>query len=112
MRGYLRKKLRTNSQNAGTCRIGTDETALVDTDLRMRGISAPRVADASVMPSAVSANINATVYAIAERAADLIRPWSTEPLRYDAKRSASSRMWVGYHAHSEAARVTRTRVVS
>jgi choline dehydrogenase len=57
----------------GTCRIGADAMAVVDTDLRVHGISGLRVADASVMPSIVSANINATVYGIAERAADLIR---------------------------------------
>ncbi|QDN89802.1 hypothetical protein FNV62_32445 [Streptomyces sp. RLB3-17] len=66
--------LRTYSHHAGTCRIGTDETAVVDPKLRVRGVSGLRVADASVMPSSVSANTNATVYAIAERAADLVRP--------------------------------------
>ena len=56
----------------GTCRIGTDGEAVVDTVLRVHGISGVRVADASVMPSPLSANTDATVYAIAERAADLI----------------------------------------
>jgi choline dehydrogenase-like flavoprotein len=51
----------------------SDEMAVVDPRLRVRGITALRVADASVMPSIVSANTNATVYAIAERAADLIK---------------------------------------
>jgi choline dehydrogenase len=46
--------------------------AVVDADLHVRGISGLRVADASVMPSIVSANTNATVYGIAERAASLI----------------------------------------
>jgi choline dehydrogenase-like flavoprotein len=73
VRTYLRQSLRTYSHQAGTCRMGTDATAVVDTGLRVRGIEGLRVADASVMPSLVSANPVATVYAIAERAAALIR---------------------------------------
>jgi choline dehydrogenase-like flavoprotein len=46
--------------------------AVVDTGLRVRGICGLRVADASVMPSIVSANTNATVYGMAECAASLI----------------------------------------
>ena len=72
LREYLRENLRSYSHYAGTCRIGSDESAVVDTELRVHGIEGLRVADASVMPSPVSANINATVFAIAERAAELI----------------------------------------
>ena len=56
----------------GTCRIGTGPTAVTDTDLRVHGVDGLRIADASVMPSLPSANTNATVLAIAEKAADLI----------------------------------------
>jgi choline dehydrogenase len=73
LRAYLRQNITSYSHPGGTCRIGTDGEAVVDTDLRVHGISGLRVADASVMPSAPSANTNATVYAIAERAADLIQ---------------------------------------
>jgi choline dehydrogenase-like flavoprotein len=73
MRAYARSNLRSYSHYAGTCRIGLDDEGVVDTDLRVHGISGLRVADASVMPSPISANTNATVYAIAERAAALIR---------------------------------------
>ncbi|HYY17701.1 MAG TPA: GMC family oxidoreductase N-terminal domain-containing protein [Streptosporangiaceae bacterium] len=76
LRAYLRRNLMTYSHTGGTCRIGTDGEAVVGTDLRVHGISGLRVADASVMPSAPSGNTNATVYAIAERAADLIRAQS------------------------------------
>jgi choline dehydrogenase len=69
---YLSRNLRSYSHYAGTCPIGTGELAVVDEELRVRGVDGLRVADASVMPSPVSANTNATVYAIAERAADLI----------------------------------------
>ncbi|WP_130179055.1 GMC family oxidoreductase [Cryobacterium sp. SO1] len=70
---YLRESLLVYFHYAGTCRVGTDDLAVVDPELRVRGIANLRVADASIMPSPVSANTNATVYAIAERAAELIR---------------------------------------
>jgi choline dehydrogenase len=73
LREYLRKSLSCYFHYVGTCRIGDGAMAVVDTGLRVRGIAGLRVADASVMPSIVSANTNATVYAIAERAADLIK---------------------------------------
>lgn len=56
----------------GTCRMGSDPESVVDPELRVRGIQGLRVADASVMPSIVSATTHATVLAIAERAASLI----------------------------------------
>jgi choline dehydrogenase-like flavoprotein len=61
----------------GTCRIGTDDMSVVDPQPKVHGIEHLRVADASVMPSLPSGNTNATVLAMAERAADLLR---TEPL--------------------------------
>ena len=69
---YLRESLVVYFHYAGTCRVGTDDLAVVDPELRVRGISRLRVADASIMPSPISANTNATVFAIAERAAHLI----------------------------------------
>lgn len=73
VRDYLGRSLLVYFHYAGTCRVGTDDMAVVDLDLRVRGIDGLRVADASIMPSPISANTNATVYAIAEKAADLIR---------------------------------------
>ncbi len=57
----------------GTCRIGTDAGAVVDPALRVRGVEALRIADASVMPLIPGGNTNAPTIMIAERAADLIR---------------------------------------
>jgi choline dehydrogenase-like flavoprotein len=71
--GCLQVNMRTYSHYAGTCRMGTDELAVVDPQLRVRGVTGLRVADAAIMPAPVSANTNATVYAIAERAAELLR---------------------------------------
>lgn len=56
----------------GTCRMGTDERAVVDPALRVRGVAGLRVADASVMPSIVGGNTNAAAMMIGERAAELI----------------------------------------
>jgi choline dehydrogenase len=70
---YVRTALGSYSHPVGTCRMGTDENAVVDTELRVHGISGLRVADASIMPSIVSSNTNATVYGIAERAAALLK---------------------------------------
>jgi choline dehydrogenase len=73
LRAYATASVLSCNHPVGTCRIGTDDLAVVDPELRVHGVSGLRVADASVMPSIVSANTNATVYAIAERAAELIR---------------------------------------
>lgn len=56
----------------GTCRMWEDEQAVVDSRLRLRGLSGLRVVDASVMPKMVSGNIQAAVMMVAEKGADLI----------------------------------------
>jgi choline dehydrogenase len=71
---YLCRSIISHFHPVGTCRMGSDPEAVVDPQLRVRGVEGLRVADASVMPSVVSANTNATVLAIAERAAALIKP--------------------------------------
>jgi choline dehydrogenase len=72
LRDAVRQSVGTLFHAVGTCRIGVDDAAVVDPELRVRGVEALRVADASVMPSIVSTNTNATVLAIAERAAVLM----------------------------------------
>lgn len=73
LRSYVRASMRSYHHYVGTCQLGTGDAAVVDLELRVHGIDGLRVADASVIPSIVSANTMATVYAIAERAADFIR---------------------------------------
>jgi choline dehydrogenase len=72
LRGFLNRTVTTYFHGVGTCRMGIGLDAVVDTQLRVHGVEALRVVDASVMPSIPGANTNATVLAIAERAAHLI----------------------------------------
>ena len=70
---YLSVSTGTYFHPVGTCRMGKDELAVVDPELRVRGIEGLRVVDASVMPSIVSGNTNAATLMIGERGADLIK---------------------------------------
>jgi choline dehydrogenase len=72
LRDFVRRAANSFHHPVGTCRIGTDEDAVVDLALRVRGVEGLRVVDASVMPSLPQAMVNAATIAIAERAADLI----------------------------------------
>jgi choline dehydrogenase len=69
----VRRNALTIWHPTSTCRMGTDERAVVGPDLRVHGIEGLRVCDASVMPSMVSANTNATVLMIGEKGSSLIR---------------------------------------
>ena len=76
----------------GTARMGpaSDPTAVIDDELRVRGIEGLRVADASIMPNMPSANICAATMMIAEKAADMIRGRSPAPAEAVAVKSASA----------------------
>lgn len=69
---YARSYGRTSYHPVGTCRMGVDADAVVDPQLRVRGIERLRVCDSSVMPSLIGSNTNAPSIVIAEKASDLI----------------------------------------
>ena len=69
----LRRRVDLLYHPVGTCRMGTDDDAVVDAELRVRGVHGLRVIDASIMPLIPGGNTNAPTMMIAERGADLIR---------------------------------------
>jgi choline dehydrogenase len=73
LRDHLARHAQTLYHPVGTCAMGNGPEAVVDAELRVHGVEALRVVDASVMPSVPRGNTNAPTIALAERAADLIR---------------------------------------
>lgn len=69
---YIRNTVQSAYHPVGTCKMGQDELAVVDEQLRVRGIEGLRVVDASIMPTIVNANTNATTIMIAEKASDIL----------------------------------------
>ena len=70
---YARRSAQSQHHWVGTCKMGNDPMAVVDDELRVRGVQGLRVIDASVMPTITSGNTNAPAMMIGERGADLIR---------------------------------------
>jgi choline dehydrogenase-like flavoprotein len=69
---------KTDHHPVGTCKMGTDDMAVVDLDLRVRGLKGLRVCDSSILPRVPSCNTNAPTIMAGEKGADIIR--GREPL--------------------------------
>ena len=67
---FLKERANHIYHPVGTCKMGSDEMAVVDVDLNVHGLSRLRIVDASIMPTLISGNTNAPVMAIAEKAAE------------------------------------------
>lgn len=74
---YVRTKLSVHLHPSGSCKMGSsdDSMAVVDSNLKVRGVIGLRVVDASIMPTIVSGNINAATIMIGEKAADIIKKY-------------------------------------
>lgn len=72
LRSFIRQKAESIYHPVGTCKMGNDKSAVVDSCLRVRGVDQLRVVDASIMPTLIGGNTNAPTIMIAEKASDLI----------------------------------------
>ena len=73
MAAEIPNRIQTVYHPVGTCRMGVDERAVVDPDLRVKGIEGLRVADASIMPSITGGNTNVPCMMIGERCVEILR---------------------------------------
>ncbi|MFZ5657370.1 MAG: GMC family oxidoreductase [Pseudomonadota bacterium] len=79
LEAFIRAKAESVYHPVGTCRMGSDDASVVDPQLRVRGVDALRVVDASVMPRLPGGNTNAPTIMIAERAAALVLQGAAAP---------------------------------
>ncbi len=73
LRAFLRATADSYHHQTGSCKMGTDDLAVVDPELRVRGVAGLRIADASVMPVVQSGNCHAGILMVAERCADWLK---------------------------------------
>jgi choline dehydrogenase len=76
---YIRQTTATTWHVVGTCKMGSDDMAVVDSELRVRGIDGLRVIDSSVFPTVPSSNTNAPTIALGEKGADIVlKAWTSD----------------------------------
>ena len=73
LKEMIRNRADTVYHPVGTCKMGSDDMAVVDNKLKVHGIDGLRVVDASIMPTLIGGNTNAPTIMIGERAADFIK---------------------------------------
>jgi choline dehydrogenase len=88
MKAFCRRESHAALHPAGTCRSGSDDMAVVDPELRVRGVAGLRVADASIMPTLISGNPNAVCIMIGEKISDMIKTGQADPNYGDSKLGA------------------------
>ena len=76
LRAFVRATADSYHHQAGSCRMGTDDLAVVDPELRVHGVAGLRIADASVMPVVPSGNCHAGILMLAERLSDWLKAGS------------------------------------
>jgi len=79
IREHIRKSCSTAFHPVGTCKMGSDDLAVVDSQLRVRGMEGLRVADASIIPNLIGGNTAAPAMMIGEKASDMILKKSPPP---------------------------------
>lgn len=72
LKDYIRRMMSSVHHPGGSCKMGSDDEAVVDPALKVRGVEGLRVADASIFPRVIGGNTNAPVVMVAEKAADMI----------------------------------------
>lgn len=72
IKDYIRERAESVYHPVGTCKMGQDDMAVVDSQLKVHGVKGLRVVDASIMPTIVGANTNAPTIAIGEKAAEMV----------------------------------------